>query len=430
MVNIIIIGGDAAGMSAAMEIVRNNKSAKITVLEKGGIYSYGQCGLPYVIDGRVEDTEQLIARPVEVFREKYGIDARVFHDVQHIDGEKQLITGIHTKTGEQFELHYDQCLVATGASSIMPPFENVHLRGIHTIKTIPQMEALLTDLAHAKKAVVIGAGFIGLEAAEALKLRGLDVTILQRDNTIMKHLVQSFSEKIEAQAAKHGVQLKLQQNVIGFEGEERVTAVRTATETFEADVVIVATGIKPNTDMIEAEKLSNGALIVNEKLQTSVPNIYAAGDCATHYNRIKKVHDYIPLGTTANKQGRIVGRQLSGKNMTFAGVVGTMIFKFFDLTVGFTGIETPHQYKLTANHIAGYYPTPKPIDIVMFTTEDGKLQGLQAIGEEGVDKRIDVFATALYNDMTLEQLAHLDLSYAPPYNGVWDPLQQVAKRYT
>ena len=427
---IVIIGGDAAGMSAAMEVYRNSENTHITILEKGSIYSYGQCGLPYVIDGRVHEPEGVVARSVEDFRTKYGMDARVHHEVQHIDSRLKIVTGIHTKTGEQFEIPYDKCLIASGASSIVPPLQHVHLKGIHTIKTIPQMHALLADLQYAKKAVVIGAGFIGLEAAEALKLRGLDVTILQRSAQVMKGLVEEFSHRLIEEASQHHVPIVLNAHVSGFLGENRVTHVVTSEATYEADVVIIATGVLPNTNMIEADKLPNGALIVNERMETSVANVYAAGDCAAHYHRITGEMSYVALGTTANKQGRIAGRQMAGLSNTFKGIVGTTIFQFFNLTVGMTGIQTQYAYPYRANHIASYYPTPKLIDFIVYTDEQGVLKGLQAIGEAGVDKRIDVFATALYNEMTLAQLVDLDLSYAPPYNGVWDALLQVSKRYT
>ncbi|WP_107838451.1 FAD-dependent oxidoreductase [Metasolibacillus meyeri] len=433
----VIIGGDAAGMSAAMEILRNVDNAEITTLERGEIYSYGQCGLPYVIDGRISSPDHLIARSALEFR-KRGIDARIHHEVQKVDFEAQVVKGRYR--AEPFTVSYDKLLIATGASPTMPDWEGAHLANIHTVKTIPQMNELLESLQDTRHVTVLGAGYIALEVVEALKSRNLQVRLIHRGKQLMSLIDEQLAEHVLAEAQKHGVEVLLNEQVTGFSGATRVEAVITEQGSYPTDLVIVATGIKPNTAFADKlEQWGNGAIIVDEHMQTSIPNVYAAGDCVAHFNYVKGEYDYVALGTTANKQGRIAGLNMAGKTAHFKGVAGTAILKFFDLAIGMTGITSNDADKLglaydvythKANHIAGYYPDVQPIYLRMVVEKNTqKLLGLQAVGA-GVDKRIDVFATALAAEMTLPELLDIDLSYSPPFNGVWDPLLQIAKRYS
>lgn len=437
----VIIGGDAAGMSAAMEIYRNVPGAEITSVERGFIYSYGQCGLPYVVDGRISSTKRLIARDVATFRDKYGIDARVGHEVERIDVEKQLVMGTDLASGEQFEIPYDKLLIATGADPVMPVEKGNDLAGVYTVKTIPMLEDLLADLTpNIRHVTVIGGGYIGLEMVETLRTSGRDVRLIQRGEYLAKFLDQELAQHVHDEAKKQGIEVLLNTSVDSFEGDTRVEHVVTDQGTFDTDLVIVAVGIKPNTQFLKDTGIAlakNGAVIVNRHLETSIDNIYAAGDCAMHFNLVKKRLDYVPLGTTANKHGRVAGLNMAGKFAPFRGIVGTSIMKFFDLTVASTGIneETAKQlgceyeaYKYSARHIAGYYPGAQRMFIkIVVRKRDQQLLGAQIVGPAGVDKRIDVFATALYSKMTLPDLLDLDLAYAPPFNGVWDPLQQISR---
>ena len=436
----VIIGGDAAGMSAAMEIYRNVPGAEITTLERGFIYSYGQCGLPYVVDGRISSTKRLIARDVETFRDKYGIDARVGYEVENVDIEKKFITGTQA-SGEAFEIPYDKLLIATGASPVVPVQEGIELEGIHTVKTIPQLEDLLADLTpDIEQVTIIGGGYIGLEMAETLHACGKKVRLVQRGSHVARILDEELAQHVHEEAKKNDVELLLNTSVKAFEGSKRVERVVTDNSVLETDLVIVASGIQPNTQFLKNTGIAlakNGAIIVNRHLETSIENIYAAGDCATHFNIVKERLDYVPLGTTANKQGRLAGLNMSGKFAPFRGIVGTSILKFFNLTIATTGINERkakelgfdyEAFKLSARHIAGYYPGAQRMYIkVVVRKRDQLLLGAQIVGPAGVDKRIDVFATALYSKMTLPDLLDLDLAYAPPFNGVWDPLQQVAR---
>lgn len=438
----VIIGGVAAGMSAAMEIYRTDDSADITVLERGQDYSYGQCGLPYVVNDLISSTDKVIARTVEDFRNKYQINARTNTIVIDVDVDHQEVIAIDTVTNEEFTVAYDRLLIATGADPIKPNWDGIDLEGIHTFKTITDTNNLLSDLTDdVKQVTVIGAGYIGLELADALKSRGLDVRLIQREDQVAEIFDRDMAVLVQNEAEKQGIEIILEETVKGFSGNDRVEAVMTDKQTYSTDLVLLAIGVKPNTEFLNdtgIHKLPNGALIVNAYQETSIKHIYAAGDCATHYHRIKQQHDYIPLGTTANKQGRIAGANMAGRRIAFKGVVGSSIIKFFDLSLGRTGLNENEAKQLNlpytiissvTNSHAGYYPGAEKLNLrLIYHTETKQLLGGQIIGKKGVDKRIDVLATALYAELTMSQLLDLDLSYAPPYNGAWDPIQQLVRK--
>ncbi|MFT9599786.1 CoA-disulfide reductase [Mesobacillus sp.] len=439
---ILIIGGDAAGMSAAMQIVRNSSGHEITVLEKGGVYSYGQCGLPYVISGKIESTDQLIARTQSAFKEKYGIDARVFHEVQKVDSENKMVRGINHSNGETFSLPYERLLIATGVSSVVPEWEDVTLPGIFSLKTIPDAKAIMDYLERdIHNVTVIGGGYIGLEMAESFAELGKKVTIIERNEQLAKIFDTDMAELIHEEAVKQNIVLKMSESVEAFGGSGHVESVKTDKGEYKTDLVLVAVGVKPNTSFLEGTGIKtsvNGAIQVNAYMQTSIEDIYAAGDCATQYHRVKEKDDHVPLGTHANKQGQIAGLNMVDVHKTFKGIVGTSIIKFFDLTLGRTGLSETEANMLnipygsvtiTATDIAGYYPDDKKMKLkLVYHKETHKVLGGQIIGENGVDKRIDVLATAIFHSMTTDELLDLDLAYAPPYNGVWDPVQQAARR--
>jgi NADPH-dependent 2,4-dienoyl-CoA reductase/sulfur reductase-like enzyme len=439
---ILIIGGDAAGMSAAMQMVRNSSGYEITVLEKGGVYSYGQCGLPYVISGKIESTDRLIARTPSTFKEKYGIDARVFHEVQKVGVENKMVSGINHSNGETFSLPFDRLLIATGVSSVVPEWEGVTLPGIFSLKTIPDAKAIMDYLeSDIHNVTVIGGGYIGLEMAESFAELGKKVTIIERNEQLAKIFDKDMAELIHEEAVKHNIVLKMGESVEAFGGSDHVESVKTEKGEYETDLVLVAVGVKPNTLFLEGtgiKTIGNGAIQVNAYMQTSIEDIYAAGDCATQYHRVKEKDDHVPLGTHANKQGQIAGLNMVDVHKTFKGIVGTSIIKFFDLTLGRTGLSEKEakimnipcgSVTITATDIAGYYPDDKKMKLkLVYHKETHKVLGGQIIGENGVDKRIDVLATAIFHSMTTEELLDLDLAYAPPYNGVWDPIQQAARR--
>lgn len=437
----VIIGGDAAGMSAAMQIVHNDPQCEITVLEKGTIYSYGQCGLPYVVGGLIESTNDVIARTVEAFRSKYGIDARTLHEATAVDPSARTVSGTNHETGEPFTVSYDRLLIATGASPVLPTWKGAASQTVHVLKTIPDTNRLIADLEqeHVKEVVIIGAGYIGLETAENIQRLGKRIRIIQRGSHIASMFDTDLSERLHQEAERHGVVLTLNEEVEAI-GEGRIT---TNQNSYPADLIVASVGIRPNTAFLKKtgmNMLQNGAILVNDRLETSIPGIYAAGDCASHFHLVKQKPDYIPLGTTANKQGRIAGLNMAGKSRSFKGITGTSVMKFFNLIAASTGL-TEHQAReenisfktstIQAKDKAGYYPDAAPLHVkILYAPDSRRLLGGQAIGENGAEKRIDVLAAALFNQMTVDELEDLDLSYSPPVNGVWDPIQQAARRAT
>lgn len=439
----VIIGGDAAGMSAAMQIVRNVEDAEIVTFEKGGIYSYGQCGLPYVIGGTVSSTDEVIARSVETFRQKYGIDAHLYCEVKNIDSDEKKVYGIHTKTGEAFCQSYDKLLIATGASPNLPEWEGIELEHVHVLKTIPDTHRILDSLKEEINDVtIVGGGYIGLEMAENFHKLGKHVRIIQRGKQLASIFDEDMVEHIHKEAQDKGIEVILEENVKRIVGETTVEAIETDKRRYETDLVLISIGVHPNTTFLKGTDIrlsTNEAIEVNRYMETNVKDIYAAGDCAVQYHRIKEQDDYIPLGTTANKQGRIAGLNMAGNGVAFGGIVGSSIIKFMDLTLGKTGLsekeasalQFPFQtISLEVKDHADYYPGASPLSIkLMYRKDNDLLLGGQIIGKDGVDKRIDVLATALFNKMSITELTDLDLSYAPPYNSPWDPIQQVARRH-
>ena len=438
----VIIGGDAAGMSAAMELVRNRdkEDTMITTIEKGAIYSYAQCGLPYVIEGAIEHEDHLIARDVETFRSRYGIDARTNSEVTSIDCEKKFV---YVQSENKHEtIDYDILLIATGASPIVPDIPGKDLKGTHTLKTIPDLQNLQKDLPDVSHITIVGGGYIGLELTEALITQGYDICLIQRNDQLAPGIDDQLVEHLHVEARLHNVDLRLSEQIEAVQGTTCVHAVKTDQREIPTDLVIFATGIEPNTAFLSdcsVTRSKEGAIYVNEYLQTNVPDVYAAGDCALQYHRLKEEADYAPLGTHANKQGRIAGMNMSERLplRRYEGMTGTSIFRFFNLDVAMPGLSEEEATALghdvgtvhyTGAHIAGYFEEKKPIHLnLVYDRTSDQFLGAQIIGK-GVDKRIDVAATALYSKLTCEDIENLDLAYAPPYNGVWDPLQQALRR--
>ncbi|EZH66223.1 NADH dehydrogenase [Bacillaceae bacterium JMAK1] len=438
----VIIGGDAAGMSAAMELVRNRdeENTVITTIEKGSIYSYAQCGLPYVIEGAIEHEDHLIARDVETFRNQYGIDARTNSEVTSIDCEEKVayVQGEDT----QETVAYDTLLIATGASPIVPDIPGKDLKGTHTLKTIPDLQNLQKELPDVSHITIVGGGYIGLELTEALVTQGFDICLIQRNEQVAPGMDHQLVEHLHEEARFHNVELRLSEQIEAVQGTTRVQSVKTDKGEIPTDLVVFATGIEPNTAFLSDCSISRseqGAIYVNEYLQTNVPDVYAAGDCALQYHRLKEEADYVPLGTHANKQGRIAGMNMSEQLplRRYEGMTGTSIFRFFNLDVAMTGLTKEEATAIghdvetvlyTGSHIAGYFEEKKPIHLnLVYDRTSDQFLGAQIVGK-GVDKRIDVAATALYSKLTCEDIENLDLAYAPPYNGVWDPLQQALRR--
>ncbi len=437
---LLIIGGVAAGMSAASRAKRRNSDLDVIVLEKTQYISYGSCGLPYYISDMIHDHNKLVIIPPKVAREKRGINVRLLHEATEIRTDEKKVRALNHETGEETTFHYDKLVIATGAGAARPPIQGIDLKHVFVLRTLTDGVALKSfiDSGKPKKAVIIGAGYIGLEMAEAFSTRGLHVTILEKLPNILGTMDEEINTIVESELERKHVALHKNAGVVAFEGNsagEVQSVVLEDGRRFEADLVLVATGVKPHVQFAEAAGIKlgpTGAIAVNEKQETNVPDVYAAGDCAEALHLVTGKPAYIPLGTTANKQGRVAGENAAGGFGIFKGIVGTAVFKCFDLEVARTGLTSVEAERegfaavastITDKCCAGYYPGASPITIkFMMNKENGQLLGAQMVGNHGVSKRIDVLATALFKKMTVEEISQLDLSYAPPFAPVWDPI--------
>lgn len=435
---LVVIGAVAAGTKAASKAKRDNPDLDVKVFTKERYISYAGCGLPYYIGGIIKDKQELLVRTPAEFKEEQGIDIYVEHEVKRIDtaGKKVLVEDL--RGGNIMEVPYDKLIIATGASPIVPPLDNIGLENIFTLRSVSDAFAIreLLESGSARKAVVVGGGLIGLEAAENLKHRGLEVTIVE----LAPHILPPFDEEIALYAQNHmkakGVNILTGQKVTGFEGTDgRVTVVKTTAGDIQADMVILSIGVKPNTDIAAEAGIELGAakaIKVNKYMETNIEGIYAAGDCAENINLITGKPAWYPMGSTANKTGRIAGHNAALKNPedslkeSLEGVVGTAIVKLFDINAAKTGLSERDALKegyevetvlVPASDRAHYFPGYKEIITKLVVEKNTHLVlGAQIIGEGVVDKPIDIIATAITLGARVEDLAKLDLAYAPPFS--------------
>ncbi len=434
---VIIIGGIAAGMSAAAKLRRIDKTAEVIVYEKASYVSFGACGLPYYVGGFFEDINHMIARTPEKHREA-GIAIHEQHEVLKVDYKTQTLTVKNLVTGEVFEDTYDKLMVATGAAAIKPPITNLALDNVYTLKSMEDGIALREKMQDptVKRVSIIGAGFIGLEAVEAALQHGKEVSVFQLEDRILKEVFDvEVTHLLEEELKAHGVALYLESMVTALEGEGKVSAVVTKEQSVPADLVIVAAGVRPNTAFLKdtgIEMLPNGALVVDNKGQTSLQHIYAAGDCATVPHRLKQKPTYIALATIANKLGRIVGENLGGMATTFEGTLGSSCIKLMHMEAGRTGLTEAEATRegidyrtvfITDKNQTNYYPGQEAISVKLIYEATTKvLLGGQVVGKKDAVQRTNALAVAIYNGMTTEQLGMMDFAYAPPFARTWDVL--------
>lgn len=434
---VIIIGAVAAGMSAAAKLKRMQPEYEVVVYEKGDVVSFGACGLPYFVGGFFDDPNNMIARSPEKFRET-GIDLKTFNEVVDVDVNNKKVTVRNLETGVEFEDSYDKLMVATGASGIIPPIKNVKLENVSTLKSmadgIKVKELLNKD--ENKDVVIIGAGFIGLEAVEAAKKLGKNVTVFQATDRILEQVFdKEITDVLEEEIRKHDVDLRLEELVSELVGENKVEKVITNKGEVDADVVIIATGVRPATGFLKdtgIDMLPNGAIIVDEFGKTSVEDIYSAGDCATIKNIVTGQDTYVPLATGANKLGRIVGENLAGANNSFQGSLGSSCLKVMDMEAGSTGITENQAKKLGLDvkvkfisdfNQTNYYPGRDKIYVkLVYDAKTKVLLGGQVAGFKDAVQRTNVIAAAIFGKLTTNQLGMLDLCYAPPFARTWDVL--------
>ncbi|WP_027340514.1 FAD-dependent oxidoreductase [Halonatronum saccharophilum] len=429
---IVVIGGVAAGTSAAARAKRVNPEAEIIIFERDSDISYSGCGLPYYISDIVEGREDIIIYTPKRFEDKKGAEVRSEHLVEDILLDNKEVVVKDLKTDEVKNIRYDKLLIATGASAFLPPIKGSELEGIFPLRNVHNADTINKFISDKKpkSAAIVGGGYIGLEMAESLLDRGIEVSVVEMAEQILTNLDDDMAEIVHDHLKDKGVEVIVGDGAAEFEGDTMVEKVITQSGCkLKANMVILAIGVKPNVELAEKAGIEigkTGAIKVNEKMETSVENIYAAGDCVESKSMITGNQVWIPLGSTANKQGRVAGSNLAGGNDRFKGILGTAITKVCDLAVGRTGLtqrEAENEgYKVISsvvkagNH-AGYYPNYKKINIKLTVEKDsGQILGGQIIGEDGVDKRIDVLATAIHNKMKAHELIDLDLAYAPPFS--------------
>ena len=441
---LVVIGGDAAGMSAASKVRREDPAREIVVFERSPHTSYSACGMPYFIAGLVESAELLIARTPGKFREKYNIDARIRHEVTELDLNGQRVRVTNLESGGDAWEAYDQLLIATGAAAFLPELPGSDADGIFGLSTLAsgiRVHRFLEEQ-NPRRAVVVGGGYIGLEMAEALVRKGLQVSLVERGEQVMGTLDPDMGEMVSAALREIGVTLYLQESLTSYDtAHGRVTAVVTDQRTLPADLVIVGLGTRPNTALAAAAGITlgeKGSIRVNPRMQSSAAGVWAAGDCAESFHLVSQRPFYVALGTVANKQGTVAGINLAGGYATFPGVVGTAVSKICKYEVARTGLMEREVRDLGLLYAtataksktrAGYYPGVGWITVKLLAEQgSGRLLGGQIVGLEGAAKRIDVLATAITAGLTVQQVVDLDLSYAPPFSPVWDPVQTAARQ--
>ncbi len=437
---LVVVGGNAAGLSAASKARRINPDMEITVFERQDYVSFGLCGLPYYIEGKVEDLEDLIAIAPEEFREKRDVDVRLNHEVLEIDTQEKFVV-VENEEGEEIVENYDKLVISTGAHAKTLGLEGVDLEGVFTLHWLEDGRKIkdFIDREDPKKAVLT-AGYIGLEMAEALREQGMDVTVVAKRGNILPMVDQEIAEPLEKELTENGVEILVDTKVTGFEGNEEIENVLTDDGDLSADIAILSIGAGPTVDVAKetgVEIGDSGAIVVDERMETNVEDVYAAGDCVETNHIVSGGGVNIPLGDTANRMGRVAGENIAGGDTVFPGVLGTAITKVFDLGVARTGLSESEAERSDFDYFsttietpsrAFYYPGGSKITIKFVVEEDtGRLLGAQMAGKEGVSQRIDVCASLIYNEMRVQEIQNMDFAYAPPYSPAWDPVQTAAK---
>ena len=435
---IVIVGGVAGGASAAARARRLSESAEIILFERGEYISFANCGLPYHIGGAIPNRRRLLVQTPESLHRRFRIDIRVNSEVTAIDRARKTVTVHNNATGTEYEEPYDTLILSPGADPVRPDIPGVEDKRVFTLRNIPDMDMVMRAVEEAPggTAMVIGAGYIGLEVTEALRERGIGVILVELQPQVMATADPEMTLLLGRQLERHGVDIRLNTSVTGFEPEDgRVRALLSTGETVDADFVVMSVGVRPEVTLARAAGLGigeSGGIAVDDHMRTSDPNIFAVGDAVEVKDFVTGDDVLVPLAGPANRQGRIAADNALGRDSTYHATQGTAICKVFDTTIGMTGLneKTLKQqgmacekvYVHPASH-ATYYPGAVPISMkLLFSPDDGRVLGAQAVGADGVDKRIDVLATAIRAGMTVYDLEHLELAYAPPYGSAKDPV--------
>ena len=435
---VVIVGGVAGGATAAARIRRLNEQAEIVVFERSGYISYANCGLPYYIGDVITDPAELTLQTPAGFWKRFRVDMRVRHEVTAINLDRKTVSVTNLESGEQFEEAYDKLLLSPGAKPTLPGLNGVGLEKLFTLRTVEDTFRI-KDYINAnqpKSAVLAGGGFISLELAENLRALGLDVTIVQRPKQLMNPFDSDMAAFIHSEVRKHGVKLMLGHTVEGFEeADGGVNVLLKDAAPLHADLVVLAIGVTPESELAKAAGLElgvKGSILVNDRMETSAADVYAVGDAVQVKHFVSGEDVVIPLAGPANKQGRIAADNICGVDSRYTGTQGTSVAKIFSVTAASTGLNMKNAEKagLDADYVilspmshAGYYPGGKVMTMkVVFEKESYRLLGAQIVGYDGVDKRMDVLATAIRAGMKATDLKDLELAYAPPYSSAKDPV--------
>ena len=435
---VVIVGGVAGGATAAARIRRLDEQAEIVVFERSGFISYANCGLPYYIGGVIQDPEELTLQTPESFFSRFRVAMRVRHEVTAIHPDRKTVSVTNLETGEEFEEGYDKLILSPGAKPTQPRLPGVGLNKLFTLRTVEdtfRIKAYISEN-HPKSAVLAGGGFISLELAENLRELGMEVTIVQRPKQLMNPFDPDMAAFIHSEMRRHGVKLALGHTVEGFEEKDGGVDVLLKDEApLHADMVVLAIGVSPDTQLAQDAGLElgvKGSIVVNDRMETSVPDIYAVGDAVQVKHFVTGQDVLLSLAGPANKQGRIAADNICGGDSHYTGSQGSSVIKVFDMTAATTGVNETNAKKagldvdtviLSPMSHAGYYPGGKVMTMkVVFEKETYRLLGAQIVGYEGVDKRIDVLATAIRAGLKATALKDLDLAYAPPYSSAKDPV--------
>lgn len=436
---LVVIGGDAAGMTAAMQARRRQPYLEIVVLERGPWTSYAACGIPYLVGGEVERLEDLVVRSPQQFRDQHRIDVRIRHEAMAIDHDRRQVEVRDHQHQRTIALGYDKLLVATGARPLRPDLPGIDLEHVKGVQTLDDARVLLDHARsrQCRRVVVVGGGYIGLEMAEAFCRWGAEVTIVERQAQLMGTLDPDIAARLVEPMEGLGIEVRLNTAVAGFEpgavlldGEERL----------DADLVVLGLGVTPNAELAADAGVATGArgaLSVDRRQRTNLDGVYAAGDCCESWHLVSGRTMHVALGTVANKQGRVAGINLGGGYATFPGVVGTAITRVCSLEVSRTGLTEGEAADAAIDAVAAsidtttrasYLPDAEPMTVKLIAERGtGRLLGGQIVGGEGAAKRIDTVATALHARLRVDEVVDLDLAYAPPFSSVWDPVAVAAR---
>lgn len=434
---IIVVGGTAAGLSAASKAKRTNPDLQITVYERTGYTSYGACGLPYLVEGKVKEPEDLVTLTPEDLTRKRGIHTLIHHEVISLDAQACTVEVKNLLTGETFSDTYDRLVLATGAAAVVPPIPGIKTRGVYVLKTVEDGIAVRKQAQDSQSAVILGGGLIGLETAEALATLGLQVTVVEALPRLLPYFEEIYVRQVAQVLEDKGISLVTGVSIQTVKEENgRFSAcVLSDGREIKADFLLVSAGVRPNTQLAQQAGLKlgvRGAIQVDETMRTSDPSIYACGDCAVARHILTGQDSYIPLGTTANKQGKVAGSSVAGEKDAFPGIAGSQVTKVFHLFLAGTGLnlaqakEQGYQadsVRIQKGSLASYYPSGASLTLTLvFDTRTGRLLGAQGSGNESIAGRMNVLVAAVSAGMTVGKLAGLDLVYTPSVAPVYDAI--------